>query len=164
MRIKLGNDQREFLDKRLQQLSQGQPNILLLRDRLLRIGGCHLVAPAKSDPDLEALLQEGETMTGEIRFEEMARNSCHWNVASLWRNEKGGILGIGTGYALSEDGLWRQHSWGITAAGILETTELRHTYYGVRLEGDKADRFSAGYEDLCPPGRHGQICGSGTPG
>jgi hypothetical protein len=85
-------------------------------------------------------------MDGDTQFEEMAKNSCHWNVAHLWKSENRQISGIGTGYALSEDGLWRQHSWCLTSTGILETTELRHTYFGVRLEGAAADQFAAGYD------------------
>lgn len=84
-------------------------------------------------------------MPGDVALEEMARNSCHSNAAFLWKNKISGLVGIGTGYALSEDGLWRQHSWCLTPGGIIETTEVRHTYYGVRLEGARADRFASRY-------------------
>jgi hypothetical protein len=143
--MELESDQREFLDNRLLQLSETQPELLLLKDKLLKIGGCHLVAPTKPEPDLSPLLLEGVVMTGPVEFEEMARNSCHWNSAHLWTSRRNSIVGIGTGYALSEDGLWRQHSWALTSIGILETTEPRHTYFGLRLEGHAADQFSAGY-------------------
>jgi hypothetical protein len=146
MRTELDRDQQEFLDERLRKLSLVQPGILQLRDRLLGIGGCHLVAPSRPEPDLDLLLEEGCIAEGEVEFEEMVRNSCHWNTASIWKRRSVRITGIGTGYALSDDGLWRQHSWCFTADGILETTEMRHTYYGIRLEGAKADRFSEGYD------------------
>src|SRR5262249_8464594 len=48
---------------------------------------------------------------------------------------------IASGYALTEDGLWRQHFWGVdTAAGrVLETTVRRVRYFGVVLgDGDEA--------------------------
>ncbi len=75
----------------------------------------------------------------------MARNGCHQNVASLWKSPKRGIIGVATGYALSEDGLWRQHSWGLLRDGVLETTERRDKYFGILLQGPGADHFSQTY-------------------
>ena len=67
---------------------------------------------------------------------------CHQNVASVWKAHKFGIVGICTGYALTEDGLWRQHSWGLLREALLETTEPRVKYFGILLQGDKAERFA----------------------
>lgn len=53
------------------------------------------------------------------------------------------IVGIATGYALSGDGLWRQHSWGVLRDGIFETTETRLKYFGIVLQGERADYFAA---------------------
>jgi hypothetical protein len=59
-------------------------------------------------------------------------NGCHANAAALWIN--GDVTSIGTGYALSADGLWRQHSWGMDADGtVVETADKRVTYVGVTL-------------------------------
>jgi hypothetical protein len=52
------------------------------------------------------------------------------------------MVGIGTGYALSADGLWRQHSWGVRRQGILETTAPREKYFGILLQGSSADSFA----------------------
>lgn len=50
----------------------------------------------------------------------------------LWID--GEIASIGTGYALSDDGLWRQHSWGLEADGVVvETTFERRSYVGIVL-------------------------------
>jgi hypothetical protein len=67
---------------------------------------------------------------------------CHQNVAAAWRNRRTGIIAIATGYALSDDGLWRQHSWGILRNGILETTEVRIRYFGILLQDTRADEFA----------------------
>jgi len=73
----------------------------------------------------------------------MKSSSCHQNVAFLWTKRKFGIVGIATGYALTDDGLWRQHSWGILRDGVLETTEARLKYFGIVLQGERADFFAA---------------------
>jgi hypothetical protein len=67
-----------------------------------------------------------------VRFVTGDDNGCHANVARLWID--GSVEGIGTGYALSDDDLWRQHSWGIDFDHtVVETTSSRVTYVGVVL-------------------------------
>jgi hypothetical protein len=39
----------------------------------------------------------------------------------IWIRRSYGIVGIGIGYALEEDGLWREHSFSVLREGILET-------------------------------------------
>ena len=52
-------------------------------------------------------------------------------MAALWAH--GDIDVIGTGYALTE-GLWRQHSWGLTGDGtVVESKYVAERYVGVRL-------------------------------
>src|SRR5580704_11770916 len=80
----MDEEQKNFLDGRLNNLAEQQPAILLLRDRLLNLNGTHLVAPTEPDPDVDSLLVSGSVMEGAVHFEEMAENSCHWNVAALW--------------------------------------------------------------------------------
>jgi hypothetical protein len=141
----VNNEQADFLDQRIQEISSSQPEILTLKSRLLQLGGSHLVAPVAPDPDLEAILSHGFLQDGDVILEEMERNSCHWNVAALWLQKQANLIAVGTGYALSEDGLWRQHSWGIQSASILETTEERTHYFGLRLSGEDANRFASAY-------------------
>lgn len=57
--------------------------------------------------------------------------SCHTNSAELMVN--GLIDNICSGYGLSDDGLWRQHSWGLREDTIVETTNSRVVYVGVKL-------------------------------
>jgi hypothetical protein len=63
-------------------------------------------------------------------------------VAEIWTEERHELVGIGTGYSLSDDGLWRQHSWGLRREGILETTVPRVKYFGVLLQHADADSFA----------------------
>jgi hypothetical protein len=86
-------------------------------------------------------------MKEAIHFEEMARSNCHKNVAEFWQRRSGNLIALATGYALSDDGLWRQHSWGIRSNAIFETTEPRKIYFGVRLEGSVADLSASRFFD-----------------
>lgn len=57
----------------------------------------------------------------------MQPSTCHGNVRYLYEN--GYIKELHTGFALSSDGKWRFHSWGIGFDDIIvETTELRLAY------------------------------------
>lgn len=57
----------------------------------------------------------------------METSECHENVSELL--SEGAIKDGCYGYALSDDGLWREHSWGITDSGlIIETTTRRLAY------------------------------------
>ena len=58
-----------------------------------------------------------------------------------------------TGYALSDDGMWRQHSWCICDAGeeyiedsiIIETTEKRLAYFGFIMDEEESEEFVCWY-------------------
>jgi hypothetical protein len=134
--------QEELLSRRLREAIAVQPEVGLLRDLLLRTGGEFLVAPPKPDMDIPVLLEHGFVTSGAIKLNVMASGSCHRNIASVWKNREFEIVGIATGYALSEDGLWRQHSWGILRDGLLETTKPRVKYFGIVLQGERADIFA----------------------
>jgi hypothetical protein len=134
-------EQKQFLSRRLSAATEKQPELIDLKKLLLRLGGGFLVAPPKHDPDVSRLLTVGFVMRGVVNLRIMARNSCHQNVAAIWKEKKLDIVGIATGYALSRDGLWRQHSWGVLRDGLLETTEKRTKYFGILLQGSLADRF-----------------------
>ena len=66
------------------------------------------------------------------------------NSALLWdaNREK---CQIATGYALSADGCWRQHSWVVqpltTKYRIWETTEKRIAYFGFILNDEECEEF-----------------------
>jgi hypothetical protein len=136
-------EQKQFLNRRLRDATKSQPELKRLKSMLLRIGGVFLVAPPKIDGDVSALLESGFLTRGPITIEVMKSSSCHQNVAGLWKRRKAGMVAIAIGYALSDDGLWRQHTWGILRDGILETTEARIEYFGLLLQGERADEFAA---------------------
>lgn len=99
---------------------------------LLAHGGSLVVPPLGPEADLEKLLTSGAPIDLPVRAVPGEPSKCHHNVAVLWLD--GTVASIGTGYALSEDGLWRQHSWGLTAVGeLVETTAERRAYVGVAL-------------------------------
>lgn len=134
--------QRKLLRSRLRVAITAQPEIGHVRALLLNIGGIELVAPPWADHDAPMLIHAGFLMSWPVRLRKMERSACHQNVARLWGRDRGGLTAIGTGYALSEGGLWRQHSWGIERRGIVETTQIRKMYFGLMLEGTDADLFA----------------------
>jgi hypothetical protein len=52
-------EQRKLLSERLEHAAEEQPELLTVRDVLLRIGGSELVAPASKDPVTPVLLSHG---------------------------------------------------------------------------------------------------------
>lgn len=67
-------------------------------------------------------------------------NQCHFNSAKLWMKNifKRQLY---TGYALTEDGIWRQHSWVVEGLTVIETTVKRIAYYGFKLTKEEAMKF-----------------------
>jgi hypothetical protein len=135
-------EQKRFLQDRLRKAVREQPELKSLKVLLLQFGGDFIVAPSKLDLDVPALLASGCLMSGPIIMKQMKSSMCHKNVAALWKAREQGIVAIATGYALSEDGLWRQHSWGVLLDGILETTVCRSRYFGIVLNSSEADYFA----------------------
>jgi hypothetical protein len=104
-------------------------------------GGRHVVPPRRPDPLVLLLAHQGERWQAAVRPCPGMASSCHRNAVELWR--QGTATAIGTGYGLSDDGLWREHSWGVASDGsVLETTEPRTTYFGVALRDEGADRIA----------------------
>jgi len=139
----MDEDQRSLLRRRLRVAIAEQPEIRDLRALLLDIGGAELVAPPWPDCNVPELIRAGFVMEGRVKLRIMERSACHRNLSRLWGGKRNGLVGIGTGYALSGDGLWRQHSWGVGRRGIVETTQARVKYFGRLLQGLDADLFAA---------------------
>jgi len=73
-------------------------------------------------------------------------NRCHANTSNLWlANKDQHEIVICTGYALSNDGMWRQHSWLALrrprSIQIIETTERRVAYFGFAMTEEEAMKF-----------------------
>ncbi len=124
-----------------------QPDLKRLKALLLRFGGDFLVPPPDSDGIVPVLLGFGFLTNGPITMKTMKVRSCHENVAAVWKARKFGIIAFATGFALSNDGLWRRHSWGILRDGVLETTEPRLMYFGIVVQGFLADKFAESVTD-----------------
>jgi hypothetical protein len=113
-----------------------------LSARVLEHGGVAVVPPLDPEPHVSLLLESGFVRDGAGRLELGEPSHCHSNTASLFMD--GSVTTIVTGYALSSDGLWRPHTWGIDAHDVLvETTERRCSYFGVALDGEDAICFVA---------------------
>jgi hypothetical protein len=139
----MDEDQHSLLCRRLIVAVEQQPQISALRAMLLEIGGVELVAPPRADCDVPALIHAGFVMEGFVKLRIMERSASHRNLSRLWGRKRNGLVGIGTGYSMSGDGLWRQHSWGVGRCGIVETTQVRVKYFGLLLQGRDADSFAA---------------------
>ena len=125
-------EQKELLEERL----KSHPELLSLRKKLLLLGGEEIVS--RDEPDLNKIIRRGKVFREKAKLKIMRPISCHSNVAELYA-DKG--YKIATGYALSNDGLWRQHSWCIDNKSIIETTKKRKKYFGFILTDKEAQKF-----------------------
>src|SRR6266487_4221492 len=102
-----------------------------IENKLLTYGGKELVC--LPEDNLERLL-DGEIMTCQkVIMKKGMVSECHLNALTLYLNHPG-LYTCAYGYALSNDGLWRQHSWLVRKDGaIIETTEKRLLYFGFLL-------------------------------
>jgi hypothetical protein len=110
--------------------------------KLLAIGG-ERVLPVP-DSHIDILLARGAVFgSAKVRKVSGEPSRCHQNVA-LHHLSSRGQLQVCTEYALSEDGLWCQHSWLYDGRRVLETTVARCVYFGVRLDSLETARFVLG--------------------
>lgn len=114
---------------------------------LLEIGG-HRVSVWFADEELiPYILDVGEIVKYQkFRLEKGEERECHANSTSMWRKNPGKYQ-IMTGYALSEDGIWRRHTWLLADEELIETTIKRENYFGCKLEEDIAEAFAISYLD-----------------
>lgn len=131
----LEEGQRAFLRGKLERAMDEDPRVRELRTRLLEIGGRELVWP-RVEEDLGAILERGRPLNGTGAESIAGQPSrCHANVIAQWRDREG--VTVMTGYALSDDGLWRPHSWCVREGQVLETTDPRDWYYGFELTDEE---------------------------
>ncbi len=115
-----------------------------LKKRLLNLGGEAVILVA-AEPDKEPIMTRGCTrINPKIYMIEGEPNECHSNSAYVWSADRE-LCSICTGYALSADGIWRQHSWVVSWGGttLIETTEKRVAYHGFTLNEVEAEEFLA---------------------
>ncbi len=115
------------LDQRQQAVFKMCPKARKLRDLLLKQGGARVIWHIR-DQHIAEILEQGRTFDTPARLIDGGEKSaCHQNVAMLFLQDQGVPV---TGYALSDDGYWRQHSWAWNEREVLETTKLRSAYFG----------------------------------
>jgi hypothetical protein len=125
------------------ELTTLQKENFVLINKILSFAGNIVCMGHGEEPDLEILLSNGYFMYGKNSIKAKGTPiSCHENSAVLW-HKKQKELYIMTGYALSKDGMWRQHTWCVQKSNnlILETTEKRVAYYGFLLNQEQSEWF-----------------------
>jgi hypothetical protein len=115
-----------------------------LAERLLALGGRDIFI--QPEPHLDRLLQAGRTFDPKGRRKVQGEpHKCHRNAALDYARhhalQLGGTCDLVTGYALSADGLWVQHSWLWDGRRVLETNSTPVLYYGVVLPPAEAFLF-----------------------
>lgn len=122
------------------------PEIWALRDGLVAMGGEEVCLPG-NEPDLDKIIARGQLWgRSDLVVSGGEASHCHSNSAFLWESAQD-RMALATGYALSDDGVWRQHTWCIeptaTSARTVETTERRELYFGFVMTLAETLRFAA---------------------
>ena len=113
--------------------------------RLLDLGG-FMALLFLPDHQIGDLLDRGRFFPGSgARSRRGEDSACHANASMQFVLTEGAVH-IASGYALSPDGLWRQHSWGVDAEDgrVVETTERRVRYFGFVLNPGESLLFLLG--------------------
>ena len=114
-----------------------------LHDRILSFGGDEVCMTA-FDEDAAKTLSRGRFFYGSSYMRKGQPSQCHSNSAGLWHANRG-HCSIATGYALSEDGLWRCHSWVVQprtrTMRVWETTVKRVAYFGFIMNDAECQEF-----------------------
>lgn len=128
----------QWLQVKTQKNLKEMPELKPLQAKLLSLGGDWVAL--QPEPDLEAILNKGQLIKGNVIFKPMAPHNCHGNCAQIWEKAPK-IYKIVVGWALSADGIWRQHTWLLKDKTIIETTQPRTMYYGIIFEDKEALKF-----------------------
>lgn len=96
------------------------------------------------DEDAVKTLSRGQFFYGSSYMRKGQPSQCHANSAYLWDANRG-HCSIATGYALSEDGLWRCHSWVVQPRSrtmrVWEMTVKRVVYFGFVMNDTECQEF-----------------------
>lgn len=118
---------------------KAKPILKKLSAKILEYGGT--IVAFQPDVYDRLLLQRGRYFHGAATMRRGKPCQCHANTAAMWKKNPDRVS-IVTGYALSDDGVWRCHTWGLSKSGtVYETTVARDGYFGVVLTPQEAKRF-----------------------
>lgn len=123
---------------------QIDPRLDALKSVLLEACGFVVCLP-KFEEDIQNILLRGEFARGNRSKSIPGKPcDCHCNSCFLWEENKD-TFHIWTGYALSRNGAWRQHSWCTSEIEdeikLIETTEKRLLYFGYKMTDEEANEF-----------------------
>jgi len=149
-RRRIDPEQRRFLVRRTRNVLREHPELKPLLKLLLSHGGEFAILPT-IESDLDAIITRGYIQAGwSLRMMRGRACQCHANSAELYDNNRP-RLKLVTGYAMSDDGIWRQHTWLVDTQHvvhrrrkqfrIIETTTPRRRYFGFQLNDDEAEDF-----------------------
>ena len=123
-----------------------------LRDTLLGVAGTSVCFARGLPEDIEKILERGVFFGKTHKRMPGRANQCHWNSALCWEANKDKAR-IATGFALSPDGMWREHTWvaverrpGANPANgkawwNVETTTNRLRCFGYILTPEECEAF-----------------------
>ncbi len=131
-----------FLAKRFREFSKNQPELRELRRILLRLGGEEVIPPVDHDPTIHFLIDFGIVYSGPVLLVTGSHGRQDRALGRIWMRRLHGIVGVGAGYALDNEGLWREHSFGIRREGVIETSAAQRKYFGLLLLGEVADAWA----------------------
>lgn len=140
----------ENTEEKLEQMSPKQRKLHhKLLNVLLRAKGHHVLIPPGGEPDIEAIATYGffvELPPNRMRLVPGEPSNCHGNAAHVWETDPD-RYSIMTGYALSKDGLWRQHSWTMdnVEEQLVDSHERRLLYFGVEIPEEAAPHWHQQY-------------------
>lgn len=122
------------LDGRRKFFIKKHPNYKKLEKLLFKIGGYRLIyEPEMDEIFCDALLTKGKLVKGEVIVigDEETIGRCHDTASALSKMLPATWI---EGYALTEDGYWRHHSWLKHKKDYLEVTPMgRLRYFGVKI-------------------------------
>lgn len=143
--------QKRFLDlkvaEELKDMGSSRSQHEELVRRLLLLGGDQVCLCFEED--IQNILSRAEACKGsKSRKKKGLPCRCHQNAAWMWKDHPK-TCRVATGWALSRDGIWRQHSWiveplvnwDLSGYQIIETTERRMVYYGFMLTEEECQKF-----------------------
>ena len=120
-----------------------------LGEHLLSFGGTR-ACMSPNEERVDAILSRGQIWLGEdAEFFKGMPSSCHDNCMAFYMHHYASAISgiyLATGYALSDDGLWRQHSWNLHvkedgSTRIIESTVERLCYFGFVLTHEEILEF-----------------------
>ncbi len=120
------------------------PESCTLSEKILTFGGNAVCIP-EPEEDYENIMEYGQFWFGKgAKMMKGRPSQCHKNSCDLWEQNKRNTR-ICTGYALSSDGIWRQHSWLLLFKAysnqIIETTVKRVAYFGFVMDEEMCENF-----------------------